>query len=146
MAAKKIENPEDHWPKKDWRHRFIKAYGEFGIVTLAASASGRGRTAIYEERKKNKTFAAAWEDAQEIAVDRLEAQAIKRATDRARPSDTVLIFLLKKWRPDKYDDKVRLEHTGADGEPIKIESDNLEELEAEAAALRAQVESLESDR
>jgi len=79
-------------------------------------------------------FAAAWDEALEIATGSLELEARRRAQKGVlepvyykgkkvgavrKYSDTLLIFLLKAHRPDKYRDNVRHEVTGKDGSPIE---------------------------
>lgn len=85
-----------------------------------------------------------------VAVETAQAEADLKDLDyitvAARDNWQAAAWKLERRNPDQYGRRTRLEHTGADGEPIKIESDNLEELEAEAAALRAQVEELETKR
>lgn len=112
MSQPGEHEPEARWPEGDWRHEFIKAFRAYGIVTLAAKQARRGRTSIYEERKKNEEFAEAWAEAENIATDILEAQAITRATHHEKPSDTLLIFLLKARRPEKFREQFKLDHAG----------------------------------
>jgi hypothetical protein len=61
------------------QQRFIKALSKTGSVTKAAALAGTSRTRVYELRKTDPAFAAAWEDAQEVAADRLEDEARRRA-------------------------------------------------------------------
>jgi hypothetical protein len=72
--------------------------------------------------------------AKEMAADRLEEEAWRRAVDgvdepvgfyRGKPSawvkrysDTLLIFLLKALRPEKY--RERYEHSGPEGGAIPV--------------------------
>src|SRR5690606_18484748 len=78
----------------------------------------------YRLRKEDPDFAAAWDEAMEQASDALEVEARRRAiegwdepvfyqgmeTGMVRKfSDTLLIFLLKGARPEKYRD--RIDHT-----------------------------------
>ena len=60
---------------------FIKALSETGSVTNAAALAGTSRTRVYELRKVNPAFATAWEEAEEIAADRLENEARRRAVE-----------------------------------------------------------------
>src|SRR5215470_12552834 len=62
------------------RH-FIKALSETGSVSTAAALAGSSRTRVYELRKVNPAFAAAWEEAEEVAADRLENEARRRAVE-----------------------------------------------------------------
>ena len=62
---------------------------------------------------KDPEYKAQFEAAKLQAADMLEDEAIKRATIGG--SDTLLIFLLKGARPQKYRDNVRQEVTGPGG-------------------------------
>jgi hypothetical protein len=80
------------------------------------------RTTFYEWIKDDPEFKAAYEAAREEAVQVLEDEAIRRATIGG--SDTLLIFLLKAARPQKYRDYVRQEVTGPNGAglvPTRVE-------------------------
>ena len=89
-------------------------------------------------------FAAAWEEAEERAVDRLEAEAWRRAVDGVpeplvssgkvvrdddgqplairRYSDTLMLALLKARRPEKFKDRAVVEHDIADGLADRLEA------------------------
>jgi len=82
---------------------------------------------VYRWRAEDKTFAAAWDKAIEIGADLLEEEAMRRAvTGVQRPvfqggrlvghvrdySDTLLIFLLKGAKPQKYAERTKNEHVG----------------------------------
>lgn len=79
------------------------------MVTAAAKAAGIDRTAAYKARQADEEFALAWADVNEANIEKLEAEARKRACDS---SDVLLIFLLKAHRPDVYRDRVAIEHSG----------------------------------
>jgi hypothetical protein len=110
--------PTDSAPKRrrEWRPAFLAAFASTGNVLLSAKAAGIDRNLPYLERRKNPTFAAAWEQAEEDSVQLLEAEARRRAMS---VSDTLLIFLLKSRRPAVYRDNARVELTGAAGGPIQ---------------------------
>ena len=61
------------------QEQFLKALAETGSVATSAAVAGTSRTRVYELRKTNPVFASASEDAEEIAVDRLEEEARRRA-------------------------------------------------------------------
>lgn len=100
-------------PKKDapptWQDRFVEIFAMSLNVALAAQGAGVSRVSAYRERKRNPEFAAAWEDAREAAAERLEAAAYERARNI---SDTLLIFLLKSHKPERYRESVQQQHTG----------------------------------
>lgn len=108
------------------REQFLAALRSNGTVFSACQAAGIGRTAAYEWRAADESFRAAWDEALEDATDQLEHEAVRRATDG---SDTLLIFLLKANRPEKYRDNTNVtmkathEHSGPNGNPIALSFD-----------------------
>jgi hypothetical protein len=113
------------------KDRFLKALADTGSVTTAVAVAGTSRTRVYEQRKKDTTFAAAWDDAEEIATDRLEHEARRRAIEGVaepvvsagklvrgddgqpimvkRYSDNLLMALLKARRLPGRDRSVRFQ-------------------------------------
>jgi hypothetical protein len=111
----------------DWKEAFLEALGEHGMVTRACRDIGIGRTTAYEARRADDAFATAWADISEMTLERMEAEAIRRAVDgvdravyyqgeevglERQYSDTLLIFLLKAGRPDKYRENISVRHAG----------------------------------
>jgi hypothetical protein len=99
------------------RDEFLAELRDGQSISAAATSIHVSRQAIYKLKLTDTEFAEAMADAVETGTDSLEDEAVKRA--RAG-SDTLLIFLLKGRRPDKYRENVRTEHTGKDGGPIRI--------------------------
>lgn len=66
----------------------------------------------YDWRKADPKFADDWENAYQTAVDNLEETAWQRAKRQKDPSDTLLIFLLKGHRPERFKDRAQVEHMG----------------------------------
>src|SRR6266404_8212532 len=60
---------------------FLKTLAGTGNVTAAAAFAGTSRTRVYEFRKIDPAFAAAWDEAEEMAVDALEAEARRRGVE-----------------------------------------------------------------
>ena len=99
----------------------------------AAQRAGIDRGTHYDWLK-DPEYKAQFEAAQLQAADMLEDEAIRRAYHGVEKpitvagkreiireySDTLLIFLLKGARPQKYRDNVRQEVTGADGVPLRV--------------------------
>jgi hypothetical protein len=48
---------------------------ETGIASVAVKIAGASRTRVYESRKRETTYANAWEEAEERASNALEAEA-----------------------------------------------------------------------
>lgn len=119
-------------PKK--RAKFLQCLIDTGNVSRAAASIGISRTRMYELKKEDEAFAQAWDEAVDIGIDHLEEEARRRAyqgTDKPvfyqgyqcgtirEYSDTLMIFLLKAHRPDKFKERVVNEHTGEGGGPIR---------------------------
>lgn len=102
------------------RAAFLRAYERLGTVLHAAEEAGIDRQTHYAWLK-DPEYAAAFADAEEKSVDALEAEARRRGiygTEEPvyhngqivgsirKYSDTLLIFLLKGAKPQKYRDRV----------------------------------------
>lgn len=105
-------------------------------MTGACEAAKVGRRTVYKERQRNEDFALAWADIEERVVEGLEREAIRRATES---SDTLLIFLLKANRPEKYRENVKVEHSGKvqHGVGVDLPEGSAEELQDLADTLAA---------
>lgn len=110
------------------RAAFLAAYAECGNITEAARRAGIDRTSHYRWIQE-PDYADAFRAAEEQAVEMLEREARRRAIEGLRKkkfdrngnpiidpetgeqyveheySDTLLIFLLKGARPEKYRDR-----------------------------------------
>jgi hypothetical protein len=137
-------------PKKgDWKPAFLAALRDCGVVRLACELVKMPRQTVYDHRYRDEAFAKAWNEALEEALDLLEAEARRRGCDGIdKPvyhdgikidtikqySDTLLIFLLKGGRPQKYRDYVKHEVTGRDEGPIRIRAEELSDDQLAALA------------
>jgi hypothetical protein len=137
------------------RRAFLAAYCEVGNVSEAAKIAGVNRLAHYDWLHRDERYAELFEQAHEIACDHLESEARRRAIEGVEEpvfyhgevcgtirkySDTLLIFLLKGVRPDKYRDNATIRHTGTGaGGAIAIEGDYAlsQRLMSDPAALAA---------
>jgi len=103
------------------RELFFKTLAFTGNVTHAALTVGFSRQAVYQERRRNEAFAAEWDNALQVSHDALEFEARRRAmkgTDKPylyegevvhtvkEYSDKLLMFLLKAYRPTKFNDRL----------------------------------------
>jgi hypothetical protein len=107
-------------PKK---RAFLAAYGETCNIGRAAKAAGIDRQSHYDWLAADENYRQAFKAAREQAVDALEDEAVRRANEGVERavtvagereivkeySDTVLIFLLKGARPERYRDNLWLE-------------------------------------
>jgi hypothetical protein len=124
---------------KKLQAQFLEALADTGSV-------GTSRTRVYELRKADATFASAWQDAEEIAVGRLEDEARRRALEGVREplvsggklvhdgegkpitirrySDNLLLALLKAHRPPRRERSVPFQlsdlHSAADAAAAMI--------------------------
>lgn len=111
--------------KRDWYETFLTAFLEFGMVTTACRHAKIGRTTFYDAMKDDPEFAESFKFIEEEVTEQLEAEAFRRAHDgTTKPtqfgdvqvySDTLLIFLLKARRPEKYRERVDVRHSGKIG-------------------------------
>lgn len=81
------------------KEKFLEAYAELGTITHAAKAAGIDRRTHYDWLEADEDYGHAFADAEQAAVDMLEGEARRRAF---AGSDTLVIFLLKGMRPEKY--------------------------------------------
>src|SRR5258705_8413850 len=108
-------------------HNRLKSLNSFSVSLLA----GTSRTRVYEFKKIDPAFAAAWDEAEEMAADALEAEARRRGVegvqeplvsagrivcdDEGQPiairrySDNLLLALLKARRPPRRERSVRFQ-------------------------------------
>lgn len=96
---------------------FLSRLAETCNVSESARTAGISRQAAYEWRADDEIFAAAWEDAEEQAADKLEMVARERAIDG---SDRMLEILLKAHRPEKFVERLRSELSGPGGAPLQV--------------------------
>ena len=134
MSEKKHETdfPEISNPKKRAYLSALVAAG--GNKTTACKAAGISRrTPTSKPWNDDEEYQLAFADAEIMAADKLEEEAIRRAVDGVeepvgwykgvaggtvtRYSDTLLIFLMKGNNPQKYAEFHK--HSGGDGPPIK---------------------------
>ncbi len=92
--------------RKDVKTLAIEKFHECGTVTHACAAVGIARRTWYDWIESDPDFAAAVVSANEAVTDDLEKEAIQRAKDG---SDTLIIFLLKARRAEKYRETQRIE-------------------------------------
>ena len=115
---------------------FLRAVAGLGNVTAAAEHVGIDRTLHYHWVKVDEAYRAAFNAAMDMAGDRLEIAARRRAVDgveepvyqggelvgRIRKfSDVLLIFLMKGANPEKYRENQRVEMSGPGGGPVAVE-------------------------
>lgn len=117
-----------------WTDAFLAHLAETGILSDAAAAAGVNRTTVFRRRQDDPEFAKQVEEAIDMAADKLEAEARRRALEgveepvyqggqmvgtRTVYSDSLLALLLKGRRKKVFAE--RIEQTGADGGPVKTQ-------------------------
>jgi len=122
------------------------ALAETGNVTAAARAAKIHRTNHYNWLNDDPEYAKAAKDAMDAASDLLEGEARRRAYTGVlepvyqggekvgtirRYSDTLLIFLLKGAKPDKYKERGEIKHSGGVAvSPVDLSKLSESQLEA----------------
>lgn len=104
-----------------WEEVFFDALSSLGNVRAACARAGVGKSAVYGRRSEDPEFEARWREALDDAGDVVEQEIFRRGvTGYDKPvfhkgvrvatvreySDTLLIFLAKGLRPEKYRDAV----------------------------------------
>ena len=118
---------------------FLLDFAQTGNVTESCENVGVGRTTVYRWKEDDNDFLIGWHQAEIEATERLETAARRRAVDgvttitpilhrgkvvyqveETKYSDTLLIFLLKARAPEKYRERVQMQHADADGKKLPI--------------------------
>ena len=109
------------------KEAFILALATTGNVTKACKKAKVSRPTVYKHKAIDPAFKELWEEAEDVYVELLEAEADRRAkTGTLKPvfyqgkevgkirefSDTLLMFRLKALRPDKYRENSTVKHDG----------------------------------
>ncbi len=103
--------------RREVKDRFLAALAEGVSVRDACRIAGISRDTVYRWRRRSTRFAAAWDEALERALDRLETVAYRRAFEA---SDRLLMWILANRRPERWNVRQRVEHSGPDGGPIVV--------------------------
>lgn len=107
-----------------------------GNMSEAARAAGVDRGTLYEWRQADKAFDEACKRACEVAWDRAEREAYRRAVEgweepvyqggvqvgvTRRYSDTMLQSVLRAKRAKEWRESMKHEHSGPDGGPMLVD-------------------------
>jgi len=102
------------------KEAFLAAFAETATITAAAAVVGIDRRTHYDWLKADPEYTERFRAAEQAVADSLEAEAIRRAREGVEKgvwhqgelvgherqfSDTLLIFLLKGHKPDKFKDR-----------------------------------------
>lgn len=145
MAAKATQKAT---PKKERHNKFLAALCVYGNVTRAAEVAGLDRTSLYNKRKVDPAFSAAWDEAEALGVAALEDEARRRAYEGweepvwhkgkecgtvRKFSDTLLIVLLKAHMPERYRENIKIDLNS------RVAAMSLEEKIAEAQRMAVEL-------
>src|SRR5262249_13418277 len=124
---KKRKKPTSETPQSIPQHKkelFLSEYSRLGTILKAAPAASIDRKTHYNWLKSDPEYAALFERAKEDYLEKLEAEADRRAVEGTlRPvfhqgeecgqirefSDTLLIFRLKGLAPERYRENQKID-------------------------------------
>lgn len=89
-------------PNAQWRREFLEIIADCGNVSEACRRLNLCWTEIYKVKLEDAAFRDQWEQAVEASLDKLEAEASRRAY---ACSDKLASWILSRRRPDKWGDK-----------------------------------------
>lgn len=149
-----------------WQKPFLETLSLMPDVSAACRIAGISRPRAYALRGSDAAFAQAWDEALEQARDLVQRRAHEWITQGvpvrsvrtkrkmnakgemieeevietvgSERSATLMIFWLKAWYPDRYRWAERVESTGADGGPLRIET--VETIDRQIAELTSELE------
>jgi hypothetical protein len=94
---------------RGWKPAFLEALRNSANIRASCRAAGIDRSTATKARQRDASFAAAWEEAVQDAVDTLTATAWQRATTGG--SDRLLEVLLRAYAPEQFGDRLRVDVT-----------------------------------
>lgn len=101
----------------DQKDKFLRKLASGYSISASAKAAGVHRQSYYDWRESDPEFAIAADHALESGTDTIEDIALSHAR---QGNASLITLLLKSRRPDKYKDRSEQQHTGKDGDPLKI--------------------------
>lgn len=103
--------------KAERKRAFVTLIADGLNFMEACEALHMDRSTAFRWRQSDPEFAQACRDALKVSIERLEAEAERRALNG---SDKLLMFLLERRAPDKYHIAQKHEHQGA--VPVQVVS------------------------
>lgn len=98
---------------QELKDKAVNMYSQTGLKAVVAKSVGCCVKTIEREQKRDKKFDEAMREAKDFYVDTLINTARERAmSGTSKMADTLLMFLIKKERPeyrDKYDINAKIE-------------------------------------
>lgn len=132
------------------KKQFLEHFAGTGNITESATAVGIRRRVVYEWQERDDEFCLAFREAEIQATETMEAEARRRGMlgvdepvfhqgevvgSIKKYSDTLLIFLLKARAPEKYRERLQMQHADADGKRLPLGA--VEEFVKDALGNRA---------
>jgi len=102
---------------KTFMSRVLQEYVKCGVIGTACDRAGVRRKLHDAWIENYPMYKEKYQEMKEVFIDGLEVTAIERAKEK---SDTLLQFLLKANKPDKYGDKSQIEMRGKIAAPITL--------------------------
>ena len=131
--------------KPKWMRKFLKALATVGVVRTSCNEAGVDRKTVYTWRQKDEEFAEKWAEALQLSADTLETQLFKHATigwdepvyykgevvgHIKRYDHRLGMWMMKHLRPEKFNDRIQIQHSVPD--EVKITFGGPEQAEAES--------------
>lgn len=130
---------------------FLESFAQTGNIQVSIDKVGIKRQNHYLWLAQ-PDYAEAFRQATDAALDRIEAEAVRRGVEGVEEpvyykgevcghirkySDMLLMFILNGRRPDVFRRNASVEVTGKDGEPLIPREEQIQRLLAEASAMAA---------
>src|SRR5262249_34475223 len=100
------KKPKPRASSGDWVPAFLAALKRMPVIRYACKQAGVTRKMAYDRRGTDDVFAAAWLEAEQDGLDRLEEAGIERAE---LTSDRMIEFFLKAKRRNVYGDRLEVQ-------------------------------------
>lgn len=115
---------------RDWKPDFLEHLRRDPNVSAACKSAGVARRTVYDARDNDPNFAQAWDEADEAALDLIEAAGFEMAIAKTSESPSLIKFFLQTRRPHKFPNVSKLEVAGVNGKPIPVAMTEMTEQEA----------------
>ena len=89
--------------------KFLDTYAQTGSIPAAAKVAKISPAVHYGRLETDPAYRKAFADAQQQTVALLEEEAFRRAL---AGDNELLMFLLRAWRPERYQEHTTVEHSG----------------------------------
>jgi len=88
------------------KERFLDLFAQCGLVAEVAKQMGISPGTVYQWRRKDSVFADEWDRIRrEELLAIVEDKAFEKVMKEDSKSDGLMMFLMKSWKRDVYDEK-----------------------------------------